>query len=269
MPRITDLEPRYFEDWLHCFEPWSAEMTDGRDRKAAWYDRMKDRGLFVKLAIDDDGKAVGMIQVVPIEESFARGANLAFVECVWVHGHRRGVGKRQGRGLGTALVEAAEAEAHKRGALGIAAWGVVGPVWMRASWWRHNGYVTSDRDQGGILLWKPFEGAAEPPFWPEPMAPRTAARPRVTCLSNGWCTAMNAVCARAERVARSMSDVVDYREIDTQDREEFARWGRSDAVFVDGRQIQIGPPPSERKIRKVIRQAAKRRSASIGSPRLG
>jgi GNAT superfamily N-acetyltransferase len=137
--RIVDLDDTLREDYLTCLEPWSDEAMEGRARKAAWLDKMQSRGLVVKLAVDDDGRAIGMIHAVPVEETPHQGEGLYFVLCIWVHGHPQGVGN-QGHGVGTALLEALEAAVRARGAEGIAAWGLALPVWMRARWFRRRGY---------------------------------------------------------------------------------------------------------------------------------
>jgi len=46
----------------------------------------------------------------------------------------------QGRGIGSALLEAAENDARELGAKGMAAWGLWLPFWMKASWFKKHGY---------------------------------------------------------------------------------------------------------------------------------
>ena len=47
-------------------------------------------------------------------------------------------------------------------------------------------------------------------------------------------------------------DKVEFQEINTFNREVFLDWGISDALFIDGKQIRTGPPPSYEKIKKKI-----------------
>ena len=67
-----------------------------------------DRGLRVKLALDDSGTVGGMVQYLPIEQSFVEGKDLYFVLCIWVHGYKQGRGNYQKRGMGKAMLDAAE-----------------------------------------------------------------------------------------------------------------------------------------------------------------
>ena len=47
--------------------------------------------------------------------------------------------------MGKALLRAAEEDARALGALGMAAWGISLPFWMKASWFRKHGYRKADR----------------------------------------------------------------------------------------------------------------------------
>ncbi len=75
---------------------------------------------------------------------------------------------------------------------------------------------------------------------------------------HGWCPAMNMVFERAKRAASEFSDKVVFQKIDTSDRNVFLDWGISDALFIDNRQLRIGPPPSYEKIKKAIAKRVKK-----------
>lgn len=131
---------------------------------------MKDNGLCVKLALNDEEKPVGMIQYIPIEYSFVKGNELYFILCIWIHGYKnKGVGNYQKQGIGKALITATEQDVKKKGAKGLVAWGLPIPVFMRASWFKKQGYVQVDKEGffGRVLLWKPFSDDAVPPEWIE------------------------------------------------------------------------------------------------------
>jgi len=243
-----------------CLEDWSEEIKEAGDHKARWLARMKDRGLRAKLALDDNGVVGGMIQYVPIEEAFVEGEGLYFIHCVWVHGHKQGRGNFQKKGMGTALLAAAEDDARALGAKGLAAWGMALPVFMRASWFKKHGYKKADSAGLQVLLWKPFVEDARPPRWirtkksPEPVPGKVA----VTALVNGWCPGMNMAFERAKRAAAEFGDRVEFKAIETLDRAVFKEWGEPDAIFVDGRGIRMGPPPTSAKIKKAIAKRAKK-----------
>jgi len=100
--QIVDLDDRNLSLYLVCLEDWSDELKEAGNRKQEWYRRMKDKGLRVKLALDDNGTAGGMIQYVPIEQTFAEGTGLYFINCIWVHGYKQGRGDFRRRGMGFA-----------------------------------------------------------------------------------------------------------------------------------------------------------------------
>jgi len=259
--KIIDLTEDKKDLFCLCLEDWSDEAKEAGPKRRQWLDRSEKLGLRAKLAVDDNGVEGGMIQYGPIEHSNVGGEGLYFVYCIHVHGYKQGRGNFQGHGMGTALLSAAEEDARRLGAKGMAAWGVWLPSWMKASWFKKHGYRKADRQGISMLLWKPFADDAKPPRWlrqagkrPEPIPGKV----NVTAFSSGWCLAQNLVYERAKRAAAEFGDKVAFREIDTSTRDAVAEWGIADAVLVDGQDLQKGPPPSYEKIRKVIARRAAR-----------
>ena len=127
---IIDLNEKFKQTYLVCLEDWSDEMKEAGDHKSNWYDEMKNKGLGVKLALEMD-QVVGMIQYLPIEYSFAQGQDLYLITCIWVHGYKEGVGNFQKRGIGKALIKAAEEDIKTKGAKGVVAWGISLPFSLK------------------------------------------------------------------------------------------------------------------------------------------
>jgi GNAT superfamily N-acetyltransferase len=258
--KIVELAPEQEDLYCQCLEEWSDEIREAGSHKRDWYAKARGQGLRVRLALDEKGVVGGMIQYLPIEQSPAAGSGLYFILCVWVHGHKQGRGNFQKRGMGAALLQAAEDDARALGANGMAAWGVVLPFWMRASWFKKHDYKKADQQGMMALLWKPFSADAQPPAWikpkkkPEPEAGKVV----VTGFLNGWCPVMSMVHERARRAAAELGAPVVFREIRTSDRDVFLEWGMSDALFIDGREVRNGPPPRYEKIRKKIEKRVKK-----------
>jgi GNAT superfamily N-acetyltransferase len=252
--RIVDLASNYEDTYLVCLEDWSSEMAEAGDHKARWYEKMRERGLGVKLALDEQGRAIGMIQYLPIEHTPALGSGLYMILCIWVHGHKQGVGDRQGHGVGRSLLAAAEEDVRGRGAKGIVTWGLMLPFWMKASWFRKHGYRRVDRSGMRALLWKPFTPDAVPPRWIEPGPPpeRVPNKVAVTAFVNGWCPANNIVYERVRRAVESFGEDVVLTSIDTSERADMVRCGQSDCIFLDGKVLQKGPPLRYERIHKRI-----------------
>ncbi len=259
--RIVDLSEGHLDLFAVCLEDWSDEAAEAGNRRRLWIERFRERGLRAKLALDDSGEPAGMIQYLPIEESFAEGEGLSFIPCIWVHGHTEGRGDFQGRGMGTALLEAAEADARAHGATGMAAWGVALPFWMKASWFRKHGYRTADRLGISVLLWKPFTPDSTPPRWypkgrrlPDPVPGKV----NITVFNHGWCMAANLTTERVRRACSECGPAVACCVIDTSEPASAASWGFTDEIFIDGKRLRTGPPPSFEKVHSAIaRRVAK------------
>jgi len=253
---IRDLTETHHNTFFLCLEDWSDEIKEAGNHKEFWYDSHKDTGLRVKIAIEDN-TACGMIQYEPSEQAFIEARDLYFIKCIWVHGHKQGIGNYQKKGIGKALLQAAEADVRSMHKKGMVAWGLSMPIWMKASWYRKQGYKKVDNNSIAQLVWKPFTDDAIPPKWiKEKKRPqKKEGMVTVTSFINGWCPGQNLVYERARRAALSFGDLVDFQEIRTSDRDVLLEWGIADALFIDGKQIRTGPPPS---YDKIVRQIEKR-----------
>ncbi len=258
--QVIDLSPAYAHKYFLCLEDWSDEMKEAGNHKQLWYQKMITRGLRVKIAVEKDA-VYGMIQYIPIEHSSAAGSDAYFINCIWVHGHKMGVGNHQNKGIGTALLKAAEDDARSRNSNGIAAWGISLPFWMKAAWFKKHGFNKVDKDGMAVLMWKPFNDTAVAPKWiRQKKQPDTSLnKVTVTAFINGWCPAQNLVFERAKKASLEFGDKVDFKGIHTCDRNIFLEWGISDGLFVDDKQIRTGPPPSLEKIRKKIAKKVKKK----------
>jgi len=256
--KIIDLTPEYEKLYFCCLEDWSEEMKEAGDHKACWYNKMKDKGLRVKLALDDHGTVGGMIQYAPSGISFIEGQSLYVVLCIWVHGYNKGPGNFQKKGFGKTLLKTAEEDAQSLGAKGLAAWGIALPFFMRASWFKKQGYHVADKDGLLRLLWKPFSDEAIPPrFIKQKKKPgKTPGKVNISVFINGWCPAQSIVYERTKRAVQGFENQVDFREYWTTDKEIQKEWGISDALYIDGRKIRTGPPPTYARIRKLIEKKA-------------
>jgi len=256
--KVIDLPPEQNKLYCQCLEEWSDEIKEAGNHKEMWYGKMKGKGLRVKIALDDNETVGGMIQYAPIEFAFAEGQELYFIYCVWVHGYKEGRGNYQRKGMGKALLKAAEEDVVALGGKGLVAWGVSIPAFMRASWFRKHGYKRVDRVGIQELLWKPFVPNATVPKWirvrkkPE----RVAGKVVVTSFKNGWCPAQNLIHERAKRASSEFEGLVEFREIDTFNRNTYQEWGIADGLYINDKHVRTGPPPSYEKIKREIAKYA-------------
>lgn len=260
--QIINLNDENKHLYFMCLEDWSDEMKETGNHKEIWYNKMKDKGLRVKFAADDNGVIGGMIHYLPIENSFAEGKDLYFINCIWVHGYKKGRGNFQKQGMGKALLKAAEEDVRQLGAKGLAAWGVALPFWMKASWFKKHGYKKVENMGGQVLLWKPFTEDALPPSWIKPKKDMdlglNSGEVVLTLFKNGWCPAQNLTYERAKYIAEEFPDKVEFREINTFNKEVVREWGISDAFYINDKLVRTGPPPSYKKIRKLVARRVKK-----------
>jgi len=262
---IIDLDDAHLDIFLYCLEDWYPDVKESRAHKAAWVEHMKDKGLRVKLAVEGD-KTLGMIQYVPVEHAFAEGRDAYFIHCIWVHGHKQGIGDQRKKGIGKALLKAAEEDAAARGAKGMAAWGISLPIWMKASWFKKQGYAKVDKQSIQVLMWKPFAPGAVVPKWiKQKKSPDLKEGViTVTAFTNGWCPNMNVIYDRAKRASAEFGHKVEFRGVSTLERGAFEEWGIADALFIDGKEIRTGPPPSYEKIRAKIAKCVRKLPSEKG-----
>lgn len=252
--KITDITPENEKLYFCCLEEWSDDIKEAGDHKQKWYEHMKDKGVRVKFALDENDVIGGMIQYLPIEHSIFKGENLTVVLCIWVHGYQQGRGDFRKRGMGTALLRAAEEDCKQQGSWGLVTWGLIIPAFMRASWFKRKGYQVVDKNGIMRLLWKPFDERAIPPTFiqPKKKPEKGGEKVNVTVFKNGWCPAMNMVYERAKRASANFQEKVNFQEFDTLDHKTLQEWGIQDGLFIDGKEIRTGPPPSYEKIRRRI-----------------
>jgi len=261
---IIDLTEGHLPDFCGCLTPDDAVMKEAGTIKAEWC-RKKSGDVFgAKLARLPGGELAGMIQYVRADESPARGKDFFFVHCIWIPpAKRNSAGAQRKKGMGKALLKAAEEEVKGMGAAGLAVWGTPLPFFMKSSWFKKQGYRPVDKSGMQQLLWKPFTPEAEPPAWRKPVPPDpisfTPGKVTVTRFINGICPAMNAIHHRFERAARELGDRVEVNTIDTSDPLFLQRWEQTDAIYINEKEFPMGPPPSYKKILKALKKAVKKR----------
>jgi GNAT superfamily N-acetyltransferase len=265
--KIIDLAEEHESLYFNCLIGDPRRLADAGNYKRDWYRKMTPRGLKVKLILNDAGEPVGMVQYLPIEESPATGKDLYYLLCIWVVNDKKFRGNHQKKGFGTALLAAFEEDARASGKKGVVAWGLTIPAFMPARWFKKHGYEEAERQGMQVLLWKTWEaGVAKPAWTPSRKKPeRTQGKVTVACFRCGWCPEVNKAFTRTKRVVAEIGGEINFTEIDTAERKAFEEWGFGDALFIDGKEIPLGPAPSIAKIRRAIHQSQKRAAKEVSS----
>jgi len=262
---IIDISPENESHYFCCLEEWSDDMKEAGNGKQKWYHKMKDKGLKVKFAMDDNNIIGGMIHYIPVEYSMVLGENLYVVLCIWVHGHKQGRGNHRKRGMGTALLKAVEEDVRQLGANGLVTWGIILPTFMQASWFKRKGYKVVDKSGIIRLLWKPFNSNGVPPKFMKPrkQPEKGKEKVRLDIFRNGWCQTCNIAYERAIRASKDFPGKIEIKEYDTTDKGVVNEWGIFDGLFIDGKELRVGPPPTYKKIRNKIAKKAGKKAISI------
>lgn len=258
---LEDLNSSNRDIFCICLEDWSDEMKEVAFHKKKWCSYMEDKGLGAKLARSPEGKYLGMVQYLPAEYSSIEGEGFYFIQCVWIPKGKEMQGNYRKKGIGKALLKAAEEDIRSRGAKGIAAWGVSIPVWMKASWYRKQGYIRAQKEGIMELLWKPLAEEAQAPHFRKarikPESGRSEGKVLVQSFSNGLCPAMNLSVERARRAAEKAGEGVEFSVQSTHTPQVLKEGGIVDALYINGKEMPLGPPPSEKKIYKAIMREKK------------
>ncbi len=257
---IKDLTEADLPNYLSCLEGYADILKQGIELKQKWYDRMKEKGLRVKLAIDDDGAVAGMIQFQPVEHTHITGKDMYYIYCIWVHGHKLGIGNRQKRGMGKALLSAAENDARDLGAKGIIAWGLRIPVWMKAAWFRKQGFINADKQGMMALVYKPFTADAVKPAIPKQVRKPEMGKDKVilTDFVCGWCTYANVSHVNAVRLAAEYPDKVELVTLDATDNAVLKEWGIGEGLFINGKEVRSAPPLAYDVLKRKVERCIKR-----------
>jgi GNAT superfamily N-acetyltransferase len=234
----------------------SAEIDASAGRRLAWFKKMYERGLRIKVATLD-GKHAGFIYVMPIEVCpwGPLGRDLAALPCLYSHGDEKG------QGVGRALVAAAEEEARTQGKKGIVTYGYYHDFWfMPAAYFEKFGYGVAVRRGNTAILWKTFDPSAEAPSFLEAAAVPAPLPETVTVdlFFNSFCGTSDVEAQRVREVAAEFGDAVTLREYDADDPATLRRYGRCRGIFVDGKEIFWGYEAPREGVREAISKALAR-----------
>jgi len=262
---VRDMKPAdeyYVSTCTHVNESDEADAC-GR-RRAAWLETMHDKGVRAKVALCDDQR-VGFLYVMPIEVSpwGPLGKDLMVIPCLYVQE------KGTGRGVGRALVDAAEEEARRQQRKGLVTTAYYHDFWfMPASFFERTGFskVRSRRVPAEgpnaflgeeAILWRTFDPLAEPPefleakyaFGPVP------GKVVIDLFWNTFCQTSDIEAQRVREVVAEFGDLVVLREYAAHERAVLLRYQIPRAILVNGREIGWGYESPKEGIREAISAA--------------
>ena len=224
---------------------------EGIEIKGTWNYEHAHKGLCVLVAYEGT-RAVGQVEFLPIEHAPqpVSGEGLTFINCLAV------MAQAQGRGIGSALLEACRTEAMQRSD-GLACLAYLTGPFMPAAFFRRHGLRLASTAEDAELLYQTWADAQPPELLPRLLAPRPEpGRVTVDYFWCGQCPHAARTRDRLRQVARQLGPRVLLRETNTDDRATLQRWGIASGLYVNGRQVFCSPPRlAEWEIRQALEGA--------------
>jgi GNAT superfamily N-acetyltransferase len=241
----------------------SEESDIAAKKRTAWYHKMHSKGFRTKVAFLDD-KPVGFLHIVPIEYSHwgPIGKDLMVILCQYV------ATELKGKGIGHALLQAAEEETMKEGkkALVVCAYYYEDFWFMPGLFYEKYGYkpvirqkVTREGEKNFLdeeaILWKVFDESAEAPRFPVPNYQFNPIEGKVIVdlFFDTFCKPIEA--QRVRDVVKEFGDKVILNEYSTDIKEIFEKYQISRAIFINGHEIGWGYTAPRAGIREAILEA--------------
>lgn len=244
----------------------SPEMDACGRRRIAWFHKMFEKGLRVKVAILE-GKPVGFLYVMPIEVSpwGPLGKDLLVIPCLWV------INQAKGKGTGSNLVLEAEKEVSRQNRKGIVTCGYYHDFWfMPAPFFEKMGYKVVDRRTWNAgeffgdeaILWKTFDPSAEVPKFLKSNYQYKPVEGKVVIdlFFNTFCQTSGIEAQRVREVAGEFGDKVVLNEYPAEDTTVLHCHQIPRGIFVNGKEIGWGYEAPKGGIREAILKALEQRS---------
>jgi len=251
---VRDMQPddEYFVST--CSHVNESDETDacGR-RRLAWLQQIRDRGGAAQVALLD-GQHVGFLYCVPIEVAPQGpiGEDLMVIPCLWV------LPPAKSKGVGGALVRAAEEQARRQGAKGIVTVAHYSDFWfMPAAFFEKQGYAAAQRRGQAAVMWKVWDDSAVAPRLLEPKYEFAPAPGKVVVdlFYGTFCQTVDIEAQRVREVAAEFGDAVVLNQYCTDQRDVLLRYERPRGIFVDGQEIGWGYEAPRDGIRDAIQEA--------------
>ncbi|MCP4231562.1 MAG: GNAT family N-acetyltransferase [bacterium] len=254
---IEDINPDneyYISACTHVNE--TNETDESAARRLVWLKNTHENGVRAKAA-SINGETAGFVYVMPIEVCpwGPLGKDLAVVPCMFVPNDFTG------KGVGEALLTAAEEEARKQGKKGLAIQAYFGDFWfMPAPYFEKRGYAFADgskKDGGFAVLWKQFDDDAEPPrlLKPDYSFEPVEGKVVVDLFYNTFCLTSDTEAQRVREVAAEFGDSVILNEYPADDPEVLRRYQLPRGIYVNGEWIFWGYDAPREGIREAIEKA--------------
>jgi N-acetylglutamate synthase-like GNAT family acetyltransferase len=216
-------------------------------------ERAKADGMVIKVAINDDGTALGFIHCVPIESPLSQviGSDLMVIPCLTIN-YQLVFNGVHGSGVGRSLVQSCEDEAKLNGLGGLAVYAYSGDFWyMPSAFFQKLGFrrvaKTSD-------IWvKTWSDVKDPTSFRKsyeylPVSGKVV----IDYFWSPFCLTVCREIMNIREVTSEFDEKVVLREYRSDDPEVLEKYGLFRALFINGQLKNWGYAAPKEELRKEI-----------------
>jgi GNAT superfamily N-acetyltransferase len=156
--QILDVHPHNVaEAGIYCIKD---KKSPGYAAKVEWFKSKINKGLRIKIALDESGHQVGFIEYLPAELAWRpiKARHYFFIQCIALF-----VKEAKDKGIGSYLMEQCVVDARANNQSGVCAMSSEGPWIANKSLYEKNGFVIVDQLDRFELMVKSFDDSAEKP----------------------------------------------------------------------------------------------------------
>jgi GNAT superfamily N-acetyltransferase len=227
------------------------ERENSCSRRISWLRSMEKYGLRVKVALFDE-LHVGFLYIMPIEINPwpIQGKDLMVFPCLVSHS------KYSQKGIGKALIKAAEEETKRQNRKGLATIGYFWDFWfMPAEYFLKLGFTVAERRGEEAILWKQFDQDSEPPHFREENYQFKPIKGKVVVdlFWNIFCLTSDVEAKRVREVISEFGKKVILNEFSAVDQKILQQYGIERRIYVNGLEVEVGPEIEKNHLREVIK----------------
>ena len=222
-------------------------------RRISWLRSMEKQGLRVKVALVDNVHA-GFLYIMPIEINpwNIQGNNLMVFPCLVSQS------KFSKKGIGKALLKAAEEEGKSQDRNGIATIGYFWDFWfMPADYFVNLGFKVAEKRDEEAILWKQFDLNVEPPKFREENYSFKPIKGKIVIdlFWDRFCLTSDVEAQRVREITSEFGNKVILNKYSAVDQKILQQYGISRRIYVNGKRIEVGPEIEKSKLRAAIKNA--------------
>lgn len=250
---INDEYWRYVSLCTHIDEV-NSELVKASNMRLKWLkEKVKAEEIIIKVAINDDGKALGFIHVVSIKSVLSQmiGRELMVIPCLTIN-YQLIYNQVHGTGVGRLLVQSCEDEAKQRGFKGLAVYAYPGEFWyMPSAFFQKLGFIrvvkTSD-------IWIKTWGDVKDPtsFRKSYEYHPVLGKVVIDYFWSPFCLTVCVEIKNIREVTSEFGEKVVFTEYRSDDPEVFEKYGLFRALFINGQRKNWGYAAPKEELRKEI-----------------